>query len=1076
MNPTAIPSTSNAATFTIFNPPAPMLSSVSPAYGPLNTAQTLTLAGTGFQPNTTLSINGTAVVSNFVNSTTLTVAVPASTFALPGNYAFSAFTPAPGGGTSATVYFTAYIPVVSNSMVYDSANGLFYLSIPGSAGAPLANSVVSLDPATGTLGTPIYVGSEPNKLALTADGTGLWVGLDGASAVRRVDLSFGTAGMQFQLALNPSTGYVDQPPVVLSMVALPGAANSVVVQASAGSPQFAIYDSGALRSTAGPANYSGPQAYTPRALALQANNTTGELYSGGPGLNTYTFNSSGLSFLATNSGPALASTVSPEMQLTNGKLYTDFGFIYNAENGVQAGSLLMSGTTPAVGPTFADAGTGRTFVLDQPSSNPYAALTRIQVFSLADNSLQPVTVPLNMPAFYTSTGYGTIVFPQGVNSLARWGANGLAVRSPIGVFSAQSDSVADLSAVQSDLAVSASSIPSAATGITVPVNFLVTNHGPATTGAVALQISAPSLGNVISVSTTAGTCSSGSPVLCSLGALANGATAVVTVNVLETDAGTSTIDATVSGANADPLPINNSVASNVVVTGSHYSVVPAIASLLPSSIQAGAASTTITVSGSGFINGSTVLWSGISLPTTYVSSTQLAAVVPASSLATLGWGAIAVSSPAPGGGVSNALPLSVYTVTSVLANSMVYEPYSRRIFVSVNTNSKTVVGDSVVAVQPETGALGTPVHVGSQPVRMAISYDGKELYTLLTGTAGLSRINLLTGAADLSVAFPASGVTPQDIAVLPGSDTAVAIDGGASSGIWLYDINQSAGTATPRTAVASSYVGTCLSFYSSSTLYSVDTVSNGGALYSTAVSSGGLTTGYTSGSTLNNLGCIKIDGGLVFGRGGAVADPSTSPATPLGVFQGAGTDSSSTPRAFTADRELGRAFFPVSTGANNSATVDGIAAYNLSTFQMSGNVSLGVAAAKTTPYDGEMEMLRWGQDGLALLSSDGHLYLMRGGFVVPQLLSTSNGALFSGRSSPALTHGNGNTLLSISGSNFLPGVAVMWNGSYRTTTLVDSSHITVAVPASDLATAGVAQLIATNPGATDSGVLDIIIQ
>ncbi len=1076
VNPTATPTTSNAATFTILNPPAPVLTSVSPAYGAINTAEALTLTGSGFQPNTTLSLNGTAVTATYVNSTTLTVSVPASSLALPGNVGFSAFTPSPGGGTSATVYFTAYVPVVSNSMVYDAANGLFYLSIPGAVGAPLGNSVVSLDPATGTLGTPIYVGSEPNKLALTADGTGLWVGLDGASAVRRVDLTAGTAGVQFQLALSPSTGYVDQPPVALSLVALPGAANSVVVQASAGSPQFAIYDNGALRSTASPARYTGPANYTPRALALQANNSTGELYSGGAGLNTYTFSSSGLSFLATNSSPALASAVSPEMQLTSGKLYTDFGFVYNAETGAQTGSLVMSGTVPAVGPTFADAGTGRIFVLDQTSSNPYTALIRMQVFSLADNSLQAITVPLNMPSFYTSTSTGTVIFPQGVNGLARWGANGLAVRSPVGVFSVQSSSVADLSALQSDLAVSASSIPSAATGVTVPVAFLVTNHGPAATGGVVLQVSAPSLGVVTSVSTTAGTCSSGSPSVCSLGTLANNATAVVTVNVLETDAGTSTIDATVSGANADPLPINNSVETSVAVTGSHYSVVPTIGTLSPSSIQAGAGSTTVTVAGSGFANGSAVQWSGTVLATTYVSATQLTALVPASSVATLGWGAITVSNPAPGGGVSNALPLSVYTVTPLLANSVIYEPYSRRIFASVNTNSKTVAGDSVVAVQPETGTLGAPVHVGSQPVRMAVSSDGVELYTLLTGTSGLSRINLLTGAADLSVAFPASGVTPQDIAVLPNSDTVVAIDGGASSGILLYDINQSAGTATPRTATASSYVGTCLSFLSASTLYSVDTVSNGGQLYSSAVSSGGLTTGYTSGSTLNSLGCIKIDGGLVFGRGGAVADPSTSPATPLGVLQGAGTDSSSTPRAFTADRELGRAFFPVSTGANNSATVDGIAAYNLSNLQMSGTVSLGVAAAKTTPYDGEMEMLRWGQDGLALLSSDGHLYLMRGGFVVPQLLSASTGALFSGRSSPALFHGDGNTLLTIEGSNFLPGVAVTWNGTYRTTTLVDSSHVTIAVPASDLTSSGIASLTATNPGATDSGALDIYIR
>ncbi len=39
--------------------------------------------------------------------------------------------------------------------------------------------------------------------------------------------------------------------------------------------------------------------------------------------------------------------------------------------------------------------------------------------------------------------------------------------------------------------------------------------------------------------------------------------------------------------------------------------------------------------------------------------------------------------------------------------------------------------------------------------------------------------------------------------------------------------------------------------------------------------------------------------------------------------------------------------------------------------------------------------------------------------------------------SPTLMPICGNTLLTLTGSNFLPGVAVTWNGSYRTTTIVD---------------------------------------
>ncbi len=50
-------------------------------------------------------------------------------------------------------------------MALNPVNGLLYVSVPSAAGAPYGNSVVPVDPATGNLGTPIPVESEPDKLA-----------------------------------------------------------------------------------------------------------------------------------------------------------------------------------------------------------------------------------------------------------------------------------------------------------------------------------------------------------------------------------------------------------------------------------------------------------------------------------------------------------------------------------------------------------------------------------------------------------------------------------------------------------------------------------------------------------------------------------------------------------------------------------------------------------------------------------------------------------------------------------------------------------------------------------------------
>jgi hypothetical protein len=280
-SPTANPSVSNAVSISIVPSPAPTLTSMTPTSGPINTAFTATMTGTGFTANTVVAVNGTAVPTTYVSSTQVTAAVPASLIP-PGNLSFTVTTPAPGGGTSSSLNFTSYIPIVNNSMIYNPANGLFYLSVPSSAGVPYANSIVSLDPATGSLGDPIFVGSEPDRLALTSDGRYLWVGLDGAHAVRQIDLVAGTAGMQFPLPPYLSA-YSSTPVTAFALAAVPGQSNSVIV--SAGASQFAystitIYDSGVARPNT-------ITLFTSGIYSLQVDGTRTEVYAAASSFNTF---------------------------------------------------------------------------------------------------------------------------------------------------------------------------------------------------------------------------------------------------------------------------------------------------------------------------------------------------------------------------------------------------------------------------------------------------------------------------------------------------------------------------------------------------------------------------------------------------------------------------------------------------------------------------------------------------------------------------------------------------------------------------------------------------------------------
>jgi hypothetical protein len=91
--------------------------------------------------------------------------------------------------------------------------------------------------------------------------------------------------------------------------------------------------------------------------------------------------------------------------------------------------------------------------------------------------------------------------------------------------------------------------------------------------------------------------------------------------------------------------------------------------LVPDATAPGGPQFTLTVNGTGFVSGSVVDWNGSPLATTFVSSSQLTATVPASNIATATSASITVVNPSPGGGTSNVVFLPVSTPTSSLAFS-----------------------------------------------------------------------------------------------------------------------------------------------------------------------------------------------------------------------------------------------------------------------------------------------------------------------------------------------------------------------------------------------------------------------
>jgi alpha-D-ribose 1-methylphosphonate 5-triphosphate synthase subunit PhnH len=80
--------------------------------------------------------------------------------------------------------------------------------------------------------------------------------------------------------------------------------------------------------------------------------------------------------------------------------------------------------------------------------------------------------------------------------------------------------------------------------------------------------------------------------------------------------------------------------------------------------------------------------------------------------------------------------------------------------------------------------------------------------------------------------------------------------------------------------------------------------------------------------------------------------------------------------------------------------------------------------------------------------------------VAPSLTSISPNSATAG--GPAFT-------LTVSGSNFVSGASVRWNGGNRTTTFMSADQLTAAIPASDIAAAGTAQVSVANPSGATTG-------
>ncbi len=462
-----------------------------------------------------------------------------------------------------------------------------------------------------------------------------------------------------------------------------------------------------------------------------------------------------------------------------------------------------------------------------------------------------------------------------------------------------------------------------------------------------------------------------------------------------TAAGTAAI--TVFNANSGKL-------SNAA-TFTINNVVPGLASVAPNSVTVGGSAFTLTANGSGFVNGATVLWNGSPRTTSFASATQVTAAILASDIATATPASVSVANPAPGGGPSSALTVTVVNPPPA-ASSL--SPTSATAGQAAFT--LTVNGSAFVS--------GATVHWNGAP--------------LTTAFVGATRLHATVPASDVQ-----SAGTPSVTVVNPAP-------GGGTSGPLAFTIDNPApyeNSLAPTSVVAGSPHFT-LTIAGGRFVPTSQVNWNGAPLATTYVSSTKVTALVHS-SAIVSPGTASITvvnpapgGGTSNTLDFTVENPvpkitATAPATP--IAGGPAFTLTVTGTNFVSKSKIHWNGTPIATTSISptqiSASIDG------SYIHAAGTASITVA--NPAPGGGT-------SPAFTITIED----------PVPSLTKIGPTSAVAGGAAFTLT---------LQGSNFVSASTVLWNGKPLATPFLSSTQIEATVPASDLQAAGTASVTVANP-------------
>jgi IPT/TIG domain len=336
-------------------PGQPQVTSLSPSTAVAGAASfTLTVNGLNFLPTTTvLWDDNTSLTTTYVSSTVLQAQVPASLIARPETVTigpsplstfnfvtnFTITAPSLMGNNSFSV---STVPVQANDMVWDQASQQFYLSVASRNGTN-ANTITALNPQTRVLGSSVSTGSEPGRLAVSADGTYIYAGLDSAGSVHRYTLP----ALQSDIDIPLGSGSYG-PYSAIDLAVEPGSSYSVAVARGIKTmfPRVVggilIYDNAVARPQSVPGFSPGYGSidsllWNPNGQSLYGIGTTS-----GSAFYIMSVSSAGVQLQTQTSAAGSSSGNYLHFDSTTGYLYSDAGKVIDPATGAVIGSFPLN--------------------------------------------------------------------------------------------------------------------------------------------------------------------------------------------------------------------------------------------------------------------------------------------------------------------------------------------------------------------------------------------------------------------------------------------------------------------------------------------------------------------------------------------------------------------------------------------------------------------------------------------------------------------------------------------------------------------------------------------------------------